>query len=57
MEFLSRSWKVMEFYVGKCVCSEVPTVLDGMVGLWYGIFIFHRLYKVISKKIASEMST
>ena len=29
MEFLSRSWKVMEFDVGKYVCSgELPTVLD-----------------------------
>ena len=28
MEFLSRSWKVMEFDVGKYVCSGAATVLD-----------------------------
>ena len=22
MEFWTRSWKVMEFHVGKCVCSR-----------------------------------
>ena len=36
MEFLPRSWKVMEFHVGKFVSSRAALVCSGLSDMYAG---------------------